>query len=56
MWVAQLRCSVLCKSAVAHCFSQRYDDNAVDDHDVQLVRLTTATGEAVEAATGKLIA
>ena len=34
-------------------FLRGYENNAVDDHDVQFVRLTTATGEAVEAATGK---
>ena len=38
--------------AGAMVFVRGYDDNAVGDHDVQHVGLTTATGEAVDAATG----
>ena len=34
-------------------FPRGYDDNSVNDHEVQPVRITTATGKKVEAASGK---
>ena len=43
---------VMIDNCWSKCFPRGYDDNAVDDHDVQLVWLTTATGEAVDPATG----